>query len=117
MIFCLCACGEQQGTPATTTAGITVPATEATDTVQTDAPTEAPTESPNVLVAYFSATHTTQDIAEKLANGLGADLYEIVPVEPYTSADLDYSDNSSRTTLETNDPPARPAISCSVENM
>ena len=117
MIFCLCACGEQQGKPATTTAGTTVPATETTDAVQTDAPTEAPSEGPKVLVAYFSATHTTQGIAEKLAQGLNADLYEIVPVELYTSADLDYNDNNSRTTLETNDPSARPAISGSVENM
>ena len=71
----------------------------------------------NVLVAYFSATNTTQGIAEHIANGLNADIYEIVPKEPYTDADLDYNDNNSRTTIEMNDPDARPAIIGSVEDM
>lgn len=70
-----------------------------------------------VLVAYFSATNTTEGVAKHIANGLHADLYEIVPQEPYTEADLDYNDNNSRTTMEMNDPEARPAISGSVENM
>ena len=70
-----------------------------------------------VLVAYFSATNTTRGIAEHIANGLNADIYEIVPKEPYTDADLDYNDNNSRTTIEMNDPDARPAISGSVEDM
>lgn len=74
-------------------------------------------ESGRVLVAYFSATHTTESVAEKIADGLQADLYEIVPEEPYTEADLDYNDNNSRSTLEMNDASARPAISGSVENM
>lgn len=69
------------------------------------------------LVAYFSATGTTKGVAEHIANGLNADIYEIVPEEPYTDADLDYNDNNSRTTIEMNDPDARPAISGSVENM
>ena len=71
----------------------------------------------NVLVAYFSATNTTKGVAENLADGLGAELYEIVPETPYTDADLNYNDNNSRTTIEMNDPNARPAISGSVENM
>lgn len=70
-----------------------------------------------VLVAYFSATNTTKGVAEHIADGLHADLYEIVPEEPYTDADLNYNDNNSRTTIEMNDPDARPAISGSVENM
>ena len=70
-----------------------------------------------VLVVYFSATNTTKGVAEHIANGLNADIYEIVPEEPYTDADLNYNDNSSRTTIEMNDPNARPAISGSVENM
>ena len=77
---------------------------------------EAAQES-KILVAYFSATHTTQGVAELIANGLNADLYEIVPEVPYTEEDLNYHDSSSRTTLEMNDPDARPAISGSVENM
>ena len=70
-----------------------------------------------ILVAYFSATGTTKGVAEHIANGLNADIYEIVPEDPYTDADLNYNDNNSRTTIEMNDPNARPAISGSVENM
>ncbi len=51
------------------------------------------------------------------ADGLSADIYEIVPQEPYTDADLNYNDDNSRSTIEMNDPSARPAISGSVENM
>ncbi len=74
-------------------------------------------QATKVLVAYFSATNTTQGIAEHIANGLSADIYEIVPEEPYTDADLNYNDNNSRTTIEMNDTDARPAISGSIENM
>ena len=70
-----------------------------------------------VLVAYFSATGTTKGVAERIADGLNADLYEIVPEKPYTDADLNYNDNSSRSTVEMNDSDARPEISGSVENM
>lgn len=79
--------------------------------------TETEAEGTKVLVAYFSATGTTEGVAEHIANGLNADLYEIVPEDPYTDADLNYNDNNSRTTIEMNDPSARPAISGSVDNM
>lgn len=75
------------------------------------------TQEGKILVAYFSATNTTEGVAEHIANGLDADLYEIVPEDPYTDEELDYNDNNSRTTIEMNDPDARPAISGSVENM
>lgn len=74
-------------------------------------------ESLKVLVAYFSATGTTEGVAEHIANGLNGDIYEIVPETPYTDADLNYSDNNSRSTIEMNDPNVRPAISGSVEDM
>lgn len=70
-----------------------------------------------VLVAYFSATGTTKGVAQHIANGLNADIYEIVPEEPYTDADLNYNDNNSRTTIEMNDASFRPAISGSVADM
>ena len=70
-----------------------------------------------VLVAYFSATNTTKPLAEYVADGLDAGLYEIVPETPYTSEDLNYSNSSSRATVEMNTPDARPAISGSVDNM
>ncbi|MBR0464831.1 MAG: NAD(P)H-dependent oxidoreductase [Clostridia bacterium] len=71
---------------------------------------DAATPSSHILVVYFSATGTTKGVAEKLAEGLNADLYEIVPEQPYTDADLDYNDRSSRTSQETDDPACRPAI-------
>ena len=64
----------------------------------------------HILVVYFSATGTTKGVAEKLAEGLKADLYEIVPEEPYTDADLNYNNSKSRTSIETDDPSCRPAI-------
>lgn len=79
--------------------------------------TDTEVEGTKVLVAYFSATNTTEGVAEHIANGLNADIYEIIPEEPYTDADLNYNDNNSRSTLEMDDPSARPAISGSVENM
>lgn len=85
---------------------------------ETPAPSEDDTaENAAVLVAYFSATGTTEGVAEKIADALHADLYEITPEEPYTSADLNYNDSSSRVSTEHNDPSIRPAIAGSVENM
>lgn len=62
------------------------------------------------LVAYFSASGVTESIAKELAQTLNADLHEIVPVERYTDADLNWMDKKSRSTLEMNDPASRPAI-------
>lgn len=70
-----------------------------------------------VLVVYFSATGTTKKLAEYAADAMDAELYEIVPQQPYTSADLDYGDKNSRSTKEMNDPNSRPEIDGSVENM
>ena len=98
------------------------PESEATQPDETESTEPAPetdteAEGTKVLVAYFSATNTTEGVAEHIANGLNADIYEIVPEDPYTDADLNYNDNNSRTTIEMNDPSARPAISGSVDNM
>ena len=110
---------ETQETAGITEIAETTEITEAADILETgtDAETETQTEGTKILVAYFSATNTTEGVAEHIANGLNADLYEIVPEDPYTEADLNYNDNNSRTTIEMNDPNARPAISGSVENM
>ena len=64
----------------------------------------------NVLIAYFSATGTTKRVAENLAKATGGDLYEIKPVKTYTSADLNWHDSNSRTSVEMNDPKSRPEI-------
>lgn len=68
------------------------------------------------LVAYFSCTGTTEVLAEYAAEILGADIYEIVPSDPYTDEDLAYYTNG-RADKEQNDPKARPEISGTVENM
>ena len=70
-----------------------------------------------ILVAYFSATGTTERAAEKLANVTGGELYAIVPAQPYTSADLDWNDKRSRSSVEMNDPKSRPAIKGRKENI
>lgn len=70
----------------------------------------------NILVVYFSATGTTKPLAEYAADILNADIYEIVPSDPYTEEDLVYYTNG-RADKEQNDPTARPAISGKVENM
>ena len=62
------------------------------------------------LVAYFSASGTTQRAADKLAKAAGADLYEIRPAVPYTQADLNWMDKKSRSTLEMKDPSFRPEL-------
>lgn len=91
-------------------------------TVQEESPSEGGTSStPNerepvadeeahVLVAYFSATGNTEHIAQHIQAVLDADLCEIVPEEPYTDDDLNYSDDRCRANQEQNDPDARPAI-------
>ena len=130
MILSLAACGNsvsqtrQPSTEEKPAAG-TVNSEESAENTDTSEGQTNESENPvileeqgtKMLVAYFSATNTTRGIAEHIANGLNADIYEIVPEEPYTDADLNYNDNNSRTTIEMNDPDARPAISGSVEDM
>lgn len=69
------------------------------------------------LVAYFSATGTTKGVAEKLSKVSGADLFEIKPLRPYSSADLDWNNKRSRSSVEMNDKSSRPQISEKVFNM
>ena len=74
---------------------------------------EQTVEANNILVAYFSATGTTKRVAEKIAELTGADLYEIVPSNPYSDADLNWNDNNSRSTKEMDDKNVRPEIGSS----
>lgn len=69
------------------------------------------------LVAYFSCSGITARAAKVLAEVAGADLFEIVPAQPYTAADLDWTDKKSRTTKEMNDAACRPAIAEKVQKM
>lgn len=69
------------------------------------------------LVAYFSASGITAKLAQKLATVVGGDLHEIKPKQPYTSADLDWMNNKSRSSVEMKDKTFRPAVANEVENM
>ena len=70
-----------------------------------------------VLVAVFSASGTTRAVGEEIARTAGADFYEIVPKEIYTSADLNWMNKKSRSSVEMSDPSARPEISGAVADM
>lgn len=73
--------------------------------------------SKNILVAYFSASGVTAKAAWKLAEASGADIFEIKPEIPYTSADLNWMDKKSRSSMEMNDPSSRPAIAERLPDM
>ena len=92
---------------------------QSSETSDDDSAFEPGSESKDskILVAYFSATNNTEGVAQKLADGLGADLYEIVPEQPYTDEDLDYGNSKSRSSVEMNDPGSRPVISGGISNM
>ncbi len=69
------------------------------------------------LVAYFSASGTTARVASELASAIGADRYEIEPKTPYTAADLNWNDRTSRSSVEMNDEHCRPEIATAVDDM
>jgi flavodoxin len=68
-------------------------------------------------VAYFSASGVTKKAAERLAAQQGADLFEIRPVQPYTKADLDWTNKKSRSTLEMAEKDSRVEIAEKVSDM
>ena len=69
------------------------------------------------LVACFSASGVTAKLAGRLAEAIDADLFRILPQQPYTEADLDWMDSKSRSSVEMNDPDCRPAIQTRVTDM
>lgn len=71
---------------------------------------DRPESDKKILVTYFSATGTTKDVAERIAEAVSADIVEIAPVEAYTEADLDWHDKTSRSSVEMKDETSRPAI-------
>jgi flavodoxin len=82
---------------------------EQTEEQSQNADTNASTGA-DTIVVYFSATGTTKGVAERIASVTNADVFELIPAEPYSDADLNWNDPNSRTTIEMNDPDVRPAI-------
>ena len=69
------------------------------------------------LVAYFSASGVTASVAKEIAEYTKADLFEIKPAVPYTTADLDWTDKNSRSTVEMRDHSSRPEIANKLSNL
>lgn len=104
MLFSLAACG--QAATATEVEAQTPAETDpSAQTTPTDAAAPADeTAGGSVLVAYFSATGNTENAANYIADATGGDLFTITPAEPYTSDDLNWSDEDSRVSREHEDP-------------
>ena len=101
-IFLMAACGNSDA---------------AQNSTNPSAQNETPTQS-KILVAFFSATGNTAELAENLSKAIGADLYEIKAKDEYTSRDLDWHNENSRTTIEMREDneSVRPEIDGTVEN-
>lgn len=114
----------QDGATRAEVATILINYTRREQSVPTPDPVPDPTPSPDsnagILVAYFSGTGTTRGAAQNIVTALGTDtatLHEITAAQPYTAADLDYTNSNCRSVTEQHNPSARPAISNSVSNM
>ncbi len=70
-----------------------------------------------ILISYFSASGVTKNVAEKISSIVNGDLFEIEPVNKYTSADLDWTNKQSRSSIEMNDKSSRPEIKEKVNNI
>ena len=70
-----------------------------------------------ILVSYFSASGVTKVVAEKIATIVNGDIFEIEPVNTYTNEDLDWTNKSSRSSIEMNDKSSRPSIVKNVDNI
>lgn len=128
LLLSLTACGVNSGTNSNTEPSATQsqaetppsepaedPGVSADDPAEGSDPAAEPTEeAAKTLVVYFSATGNTKAVAEEISRLTGADLYEIVPADPYTDADLNYNNNDCRANQEMNDTSARPAIGSGV---
>lgn len=129
LMFTLAACSSETREPSDGAVSAYPVQTEEPDRAETETETQNPVqeETPDdigstetgskALVVYFSATGNTRAVAETIVGLQGADIYEIVPEQPYTDEDLNYNDRSTRATAEQNDPDARPAIAGGIENI
>lgn len=104
LLLALCACAGSARAASSGAAAVS-PGTSPDSTAAAQADTGGKS-----LVVYFSATGNTEKVAQEIAAQTGADVFKLVPAEPYTAADLDYGNDACRANLEQNDANARPGI-------
>lgn len=118
MALSLAACGSTQPTPTEASAPKPVETTAPVETApaetafteaaaETAAPETEEAQSGKTLVVYYSATGNTEGVAHAIADTTGGDLFELTPVQPYTSADLNWTNENSRVSVEHDDPQQR----------
>ena len=103
MVFSLAACSGQNEQSSQGSSGSNSSAEESTPPENNSEPGEPAEASGKTLVVYYSATNNTEAVAGYIADATGADLFELVPVEPYTSDDLDWTNRDSRVSREHDD--------------
>ena len=136
LVFSLAACGTNQQAKDTTLEPSSEPISETTsEPEETEQPsetlsdsqaenednagdTDAESTSGKTLIVYYSASGNTEEVANYIASATGGDLFEIVPTEIYTDADLDWTDDDSRVSREHDNEEERnvPLVSDTVDN-
>ena len=103
LVFSFAACSNNSDNSASTANSTTsTPAGKQSTDESSDNNTDS-TSNSKILVVYYSATGSTKAVAETIADTTGADLFEITPVDPYTSDDLNWTNDNSRVSVEHND--------------
>lgn len=136
LVFSLVACGNNQQTKDTAPEPSSEPVSQTTsETEKTEQPSETPSASQaenedntgdadvestggKTLIVYYSASRNTEEVANYIASATSGDLFEIVPTEVYTEADLDWTDNDNRVSREHDNEDERnvPLVSDTVDN-
>ncbi|MDO4378241.1 MAG: flavodoxin [Erysipelotrichia bacterium] len=98
LMFAFVACSTNSGTNTDKSENTSQPTS--TDETKDE---ETYSQSGKILIVYYSATGSTKAVAETIADTIGADLFEITPVDPYTSDDLNWTNDNSRVSIEHND--------------